>query len=717
MSFKDITIKTEYRSGQSDVIRDFYIPILSQAVLYKRAVGFFSSTALIQISKGLVDLVANGGRVQLIASPRLSIEDIEAIKKGYEEREKVIERVLLNSFEEPKTYFEAERLNLLATLIAEGRLDIKIAFTENHNQLGIYHEKMGLMYDFEHNVIAFSGSTNETEMAFVANYEVMDVYCSWQSDFERKKTEQKELAFHMLWTNADASVSIIDFPEVAKEKLQSYKKSSFDRHLDEQESYIETLSLETKQAKNVFRVPQDVEFYEYQQKAIDAWMNSGSQGVFDMATGAGKTFTALGALSALSESVKDKLGVFIVCPYQHLVEQWVPDIQRFNVQPLVCYSKYDWKKKFKTLLTDFRLGVVKNFCVIMVNASYATPYVQELVKPLKGNLCIVVDEAHNFGAERLRECMLDNFKYRLALSATLERHHDEEGTQCLYDYFKEKCIEFSLEDAIKQGFLTPYYYHPVVIHLEEDELNEYTELTNKIINIIKKNPDKKELPKSAEMLLIKRARIVAGARNKLSALYEIIEKYRYDNNILVYCGATKYYQAEEDKDDVEEQRQIEAVVDMLGNKLNMRVSMFTSKEDANERERIKQSFAEGELLQALVAIKCLDEGVNIPGIRTAFILASSTNPKEYVQRRGRVLRRAKGKTHAVIYDFITLPRDLDSGKPVGDIDSELSLFKREKERMDDFVRLCENPSASFKLIDKIEEYYNLNYIGGNDYGI
>ena len=219
------------------------------------------------------------------------------------------------------------------------------------------------------------------------------------------------------------------------------------------------------------------------------------------------------------------------------------------------------------------------------------------------------------------------------------------------------------------------------------------------------------------MLLIKRARIVAGARNKLPALYEIIEKYRYDNNILVYCGATKYYQAEEDKDDVEEQRQIEAVVDMLGNKLNMRVSMFTSKEDANERERIKQSFAEGELLQALVAIKCLDEGVNIPGIRTAFILASSTNPKEYVQRRGRVLRRAKGKTHAVIYDFITLPRDLDSGKPVGDIDSELSLFKREKERMDDFVRLCENPSESFKLIDKIEEYYNLNYIGGNDYGI
>lgn len=716
MTFKDIAIKTEYRTGKSNVIQDFYIPVLSKATNYKRAVGYFSSTALIQIAKGIAELVANGGRISLIASPQLSEEDILAIQKGYENRDKIITDALMRSFEEPTTYFESERLNLLATLIAEGRLDIKIAFTEEGNQLGIYHEKMGLLYDTEDNVIAFSGSINETGNAFVSNYEVMDVFCSWQSEFERKKTMEKELAFHMLWTNADSKVAIIDFPEVAIQKLMTYKRETIDREIDYKEAEVCASKIVDGNPKNVFRVPEDVQLFEYQKQAIDKWEEMGFQGIFDMATGAGKTFTALGALARLSEKLKDRVGVFILCPYQHLVEQWVEDIKRFNVKPLICCSKYDWKKKFKLLINDFKLGVVKNFCIIMVNGSYSIPYVQDMLKPIKGNLCLVVDEAHNFGSIKLRKCMLPNFKYRLALSATLERHHDEEGTNSLLEYFKEKCIVFTLEDAIKQGFLTPYYYHPIVVNLEPDELNEYIEITEKVINILKKNPDE-ELPKSAEMLLIKRARIVAGARNKLGILEELITKYKNDNNILVYCGATKVFEDREDDFDEDDKRQIERVVDILGNKLGMRVSMFTAKEDPHERERIKNSFAEGHLLQALVAIKCLDEGVNIPGIRTAFIMASSTNPKEYVQRRGRVLRKAKGKDYAVIYDFITLPRALDSPEPISNIDCELSLFKREKERLDDFIKLCENPSESFQLIDKIEQYYHCNYIGGKDYGI
>lgn len=716
MSFKDIQIKTEYRSGKCDVVKDFYIPVLAQAKKYKRAVGFFSSTALIQIAKGIAELVANGGKIELIVSPRLSEEDINAIQRGYEEREKIIAEAIMRAFVEPKTYFESERLNLLATLIAEGKLDIKIAFTESHNQLGIYHEKMGLMYDEFNNVIAFSGSTNETENAFIANYEVLDVFCSWQSDFEAKKVLEKELAFHLLWTNADAKVSIIDFPEAAIQKLMSYKRETFDREIDKKETSIQPQRMVEEKPKNVFRVPEDVIFYDYQQKAIDKWVEAGFQGIFDMATGSGKTFTALGALSKLSEKLKDRLGVVILCPYQHLVEQWVEDIKKFNVKPLICYSKYDWKKSFKLLINDYMLGVKQNFCIIMANSSYSMPYTQDILTKAKGNLCLVVDEAHNFGSTRLRKCMLPNFKYRLALSATLERHHDEEGTSSLLEYFKGKCITFTLEDAIKQGFLTPYYYHPVVVNLEPDELAEYIEITEKIINILKKNPEE-DLPKSAEMLLIKRARIIAGARNKIGVLEKLISRYKDDNNILVYCGATKVFEDKEDDYDEEDRRQIEIVVDLLGNKLGMRVSMFTSKEDAQERERIKNSFAEGHLLQALVAIKCLDEGVNIPGIRTAFIMASSTNPKEYVQRRGRVLRKAKGKDCAVIYDFITLPRPLDSAEPIQNIDCEIALFKREKERLDDFVKLCENPSESFKLLDKIDKYYHLNFIGGKDYGI
>lgn len=717
MSFQNIEIKTEYRSGKSDVIKDFYIPVLSRAIKYKRAVGFFSSTALIQIAKGISEMVTNGGQIQLIVSPRLSEEDILAIQKGYESREQIVTNAIMREFREPTSYFESERLNMLATLIAIGKLDIKVAFTHGRSQLGIYHEKMGLIYDADNNIIAFSGSTNESETAFVDNYEVMDVYCSWQSSFEEKKVAEKELAFHMLWTNADSKVTIIDFPEIAIKKLLEYKRDKIDSHVDALECSLNIKGL-YRDEKNVFRVPSDVSFCDrpYQLEAINNWLNSDGQGIFDMATGSGKTFTALGALAAMSERLKDNIGVIILCPYQHLVEQWVEDIKRFNVTPLICYSKYDWKKKFKLIISDYKLGVIKNFCLIMVNASYSTNYVQDILRKAKGNLCIVVDEAHNFGAKRLRRCMLENFKYRLALSATLERHRDEEGTQSLYKYFKNKCISFSLEDAIKQGFLTPYYYHPVVVNLESNELEEYIELTEKIINILRKHRSD-EIPKSAEMLLIKRSRIIAGARNKLFILEQLMEDYKNDNNILVYCGATKVFPDREDDYDEDDARQIERVVDILGNKLNMRVSMFTSKEDSHERERIKDSFAEGHLLQALVAIKCLDEGVNIPGIRTAFIMASSTNPKEYIQRRGRVLRKANGKKYAVIYDFITLPRSLDSTERISNVDCEIALFKREKERLDDFVSLCENPSESYRLVDRINEYYQLNYIGGHDYGI
>lgn len=712
--FKDLNIQSEYRSGKNNVIKDFFIPVLSNAVKYKRAVGFFSSSALVEIAKGITGLLSNGGQIELIVSPRLSEEDIIAIEKGYGERDKIIETALMREFFEPKTYFESERLNILATLIAEGRLDIKVAFTTKCNQIGIYHEKMGLMYDKEGNVIAFSGSTNETEMAFVANYEVMDVFCSWQTEFEQKKVYEKELAFHRLWTNADNDVNIIEFPDVAKEKLQTYKKDVIDKEIDLKETIKIDEELEKiSDPKNAFRVPNGITFYNYQRKAIDNWMRAENIGIFDMATGSGKTFTGLGALAALSEKRGDHLGVIIICPYQHLVEQWVEDIRRFNVEPLICYSKYDWKKRFNYLIKDYKLGVIKRFCAIMTNATYSTDYVQDILKKSKDDLCIVVDEAHNFGAEKLQQCMLNVFKYRLALSATIERHNDEEGTQKLMEYFGEKCIEFTLKDAIDNDFLTHYYYKPVVVYLEDEELEEYNKLTNKIGNILKNNPDKETLPKSAEVLLLKRARLIAGAKNKLSALKEQILPYKDESYLLVYCGATKY---DDDNVDEGDKRQIEAVTEMLGNELNMRVSMFTSKESPDERERIKNSFAEGKMLQAIVAIKCLDEGVNIPGIRTAFILASSTNPKEYIQRRGRVLRKAKGKDHATIYDFVTLPKPLDS--PLGlNVESELTLIRREMQRVEDFMDYCDNKSETIKLLDEIKRHYKLFEIGVKDYGI
>lgn len=709
MTLKDLHIEKEYRNLKCDVINEFYIPVLSTAVKYKRAVGFFNSAALYEIAIGLKNLASNKGKFELIVSPRLTDEDIKSIQLGYEKRQEVIEAALLRDFHEPKNKVEISKLNLLANLIADNILDIKVAFKLDAHSAGIFHEKMGIVIDSEGNKLAFTGSMNETYSGLLQNYESIDVFCSWR-DEDAERVAIKEYAFDNLWDNLDTAMEVIPFPQIAIDKLNKYK-------LKENEALFESQDVDAKpdQTSDFFRIPESIELHDYQVKAIDTWMSKGCRGIFDMATGTGKTYTALGALAKLSEKLRNHLAVVIVCPYQHLVEQWVEDICAFGVKPLICYSRYNWKKTLARMISDYSLGITDNFCVITTNATFVTPAMQNELAKMNGDFCLVVDEAHNFGSKKQIACMSEKFNFRLALSATIVRHHDEYGTQRLFDYFGDKCIEYTLKEAITAGKLTPYYYYPVLVSFNEEELHEYVEITDKVAKILKKVPHGDDLPQSAERLLIKRARIIAGAQEKVVKLKEVITPYQNANHLLVYCGATRVESLylNETAIDSDDQRQIDEATSLLGNVLGMRVTQFTAAEDSKQRELIKEQFSKGEI-QALVAIKCLDEGMNIPGIETAFILASSTNPKEYIQRRGRVLRKAPGKQYAKIYDFITLPRPLDEYSFQSSIQAELSLVKREVERMRDFQELSENPSDVTEIIRAITEKYNL-YLIGDEY--
>lgn len=717
IGFQKLNIKSEYRSLSDNVVTDFYIPTLQKAVLYKRAVGFFSSSALIEISRGITGLIKNGGRIMLIASPKLQQEDIQAIARGYEERALAIERAVLNAITEPRDHFEGERLNLLANLIADGRLDIKIAFTEAGGGLGIYHEKMGLLYDDINNIIAFTGSMNETSTAFTYNYETIDVFCSWTD--ENIRVQAKDSAFNTLWNNCDPNVSIVEFPKVAIEKLQTYRRGSMVMEINETEYYA-SIPIPAPIGPCV---PKELRLHGYQLDAIDEWAKQDFRGVFDMATGTGKTYTGLGAIERLYIHCGHQLAVLIVCPYQHLVEQWVEDIVLFNMKPIVGYSasiQKNWKTRLKDAVIDFNLGIKKHFCFITTNATFSSKFVREQIDLLKSNVVLVVDEAHNFGATNLSSSLNPRIPYRLALSATLERHGDEEGTTKLLGYFGEKCIEYTLERAIRENKLTPYYYYPVVVHLNDEELSEYKVLTKEVFKHCNSDgKGKLKINDYGKMLLIKRARIVAAAQEKILKLYELMLHFQNDEHILVYCGAATIRDPgymEMVADDFE-MRQIDVVSDLLGNKLNMKISQFTSAENAEKRKLLKKEFSQGKHIQALIAIRCLDEGVNIPCIKTAFILASSTNPKEYVQRRGRVLRKFPGKHHAVIYDFITLPRPLDIASVTDEeeLKMDLSLVRREMARMRDFATIAENPAKTDRLIVEIEEAYSLTKIGGDEY--
>ena len=248
MSFKGVEIEDEYRSLQDDIVQQFYQPLLKEAIKYQRAVGFFSSSALIEISKGISGLVKNGGRIELIASPKLAEEDVEAIEKGFKLKSEVIEKSLIRSLEEPKTKKEQDRLNLLINLIACDVLEIKIAILEKDNEIGMFHEKMGLLYDSDDNIVAFTGSMNESTTAFMHNYESIDVYCSWEGEKEANRVFKKQMAFKAMWENYEPYVNVIEFPEAARQKLFQYRKTnSIDLELDEEELVeAEELSVEDK---------------------------------------------------------------------------------------------------------------------------------------------------------------------------------------------------------------------------------------------------------------------------------------------------------------------------------------------------------------------------------------------------------------------------------------------------------------------------------------
>ena len=723
MSLRELVLNTEYRSSIALTSRDFYAPILKVASKYDRAVGFFSSSSLVHIAEGLLPFVNNGGTIRLVASPILNQEDVEAIKHGYEKRESVIAGAIMRELYEPKNFRDSERLNLLANLIADGRLDIKIALVENNKNYGIYHEKMGIFFDDEGNKIAFSGSNNETYTGMDINYEAFDVFCSWENEVDAKRADAKADAFEKIWNGLDPKVSTYVLPEVKESILEKYMRAKVDYQLFDEKDFEPTDDLLVVEKENgddsVYgaRVPADVILHPYQEDAIDVWQERGFHGIFDMATGTGKTYTGLGAIARLSEFLEDKLAVFIVCPYQHLVEQWKEDIVRFGMNPIVGYGAIpakQWKTKLSDAVRNQKLKVRKRrfFCFVTTNATFSGDFVQEQIRKIKGNALLVVDEAHNFGADYLRCLLSDKFSYRLALSATLDRHGDSEGTQALYDYFGDKCIEYTLDRAIAENKLTKYKYYPIIVSLSEDERAAYADYSCQIAKcLIKGKNGKLKLSEKGKKIALKRARLVAGARNKIEALEEVITPYKEDKHILVYCGATKVLDPDKESTEVDDDdlRQIDIVTDLLGNKMKMKVSQFTSNESVEERAILKKEFAAGDTLQALIAIKCLDEGVNIPSIRTAFILASTTNPKEYIQRRGRVLRLADGKDYAEIYDFITLPRPLDevSSLTEEEMKRELTLVKNELCRAEEFVRIAMNCVSCSSVLDNIREAYDL----------
>ncbi|MGQ4650010.1 DNA phosphorothioation system restriction enzyme [Lyngbya aestuarii] len=481
--------------------------------------------------------------------------------------------------------------------------------------------------------------------------------------------------------------SVYDYPSETADKTVAEPK----------ETYQWQQPAENQQSGHP-QIPPNIQLRSYQQQAVANWLANRGRGTLKMATGSGKTITAL----AIATELYQKIGLqvlLVVCPYRHLVTQWARECHQFGMVPILAFENVrSWQSQLSTRLYNLQSGNQAFLCVITTNATLMGEGLQSQLKYFPHKTLIIGDEAHNLGATRLEQSLPRNIGLRLALSATPERYFDEEGTEALFAYFGPILQpELTLADAIKQGALAHYLYYPILVELTEAETTTYGKLTKRIGWAL---GDEENITNNETLtsLLMQRARLVGAAANKLTALRELMTERLDTHHTLFYCGDGSV----EGAVSAAGNRQLAAVSRLLGVELGYRINTYTADTPLIEREQLRRQFETGQL-QGLVAIRCLDEGVDIPAIQTAVILASSSNPRQFIQRRGRILRPHPSKQRATLFDMVVLPPDL--GRETREV--ERNLLKTELKRLLEFADLADNAGeARIKLL-KLQQTYGL----------
>ncbi|MFX4211994.1 DEAD/DEAH box helicase family protein [Aliarcobacter butzleri] len=681
---KNLNLEFEYNTSDNNIVKEFYEPCLSNSIIYKRGVGFFTSGWLTENSKGLARFIENGGKAQYITSPIIDEKDLESLKGNFDQEK--VTKTILSNIDELEKSLAVDTRNLLGWLVYDEIIEFKFAVLKNKLENGDFHTKFGVFIDSEKNIVSFIGSMNESIKGFM-NYEEINVFTSWQDQTSLNNCKSKLKRFDRIWANEDPNIEVYEINSLIKNRLIELK-SYGNRPYSKSNNKIKD---------NTPSIPLWLDVRDYQKDAINNWLSNGGKGILSMATGSGKTLTSLiAATMVISNS--DKIVLVVIVPQNHLLEQWTSEMYKFNINPIKCNSNYpNWHKDLNSKITQFNFNEKYFLPIITTNGTYITEKFQNLIKKLD-NIFLLVDEAHNFGSQEIRKFYLkENVLYKLGLSATPQRHMDDEGTNELVNYFDKVVFEYPLKKAIEDGNLTPYYYFPIFVNLTEEEQAEFYELSEQIskqMNFKNKNDESNDYLK---MLLIKRAKVIESASNKLIVLKELLSEEKYKNlkNFLVYVSSNI--------DNETNIRNIEEVMNILKD-LGFHVDKFTSDENKQQREYIIDKLTQ-EIINGIVAIKCLDEGVDVPSIEHAFILASSSNPKEFIQRRGRVLRKSKGKKFAYIYDFLVVP---DLSKSTNSYDT--SYLKKELERFLEFSSLAENRFEAEDKIMKLKEKFGLLHL-------
>lgn len=579
----------------------------------------------------------------MLISPELSEEDFSIISKS----EKLENDAFL--FSDFALDAKEDNLKALAWLLGNGRLEIKIVVGKKSRN-SLFHQKVGIFFDDEGNILSFSGSINETAQAWINNIEEFKVFRSWNAgQIEYLQADLNK--FSSYWKNERKDTAIVfDLPSSIKEKIIQIRPRD-----------VWDLNIMRRYKKDHEIKNNKLSLFPHQARAVEAWVENDYSLLMEMATGTGKTRTAIGCLLKKLED-NEVLLTIVATPQNTLSRQWKDDFVKLNIaldyNAIIDGSVSKWPKRLELLLLDLNEKRIKTAIVFTTHATASDPkFVDVILKnKFKTKILFIADEVHATGSAKQRDALLPEYDYRIGLSATPERMFDEGGTSLIRNYFGDKSFEFTIADALStinpltgRSFLNHFTYHPIFVELTPSENKLFNKYSQQIA--ILKAQDEYD-PDDLQKLYDRRAAVSKNAEGKYEALNRLLGKLNPERIVDTILFVSD--------------KQIKKSFDILSDR-HIKRAKITEQESTSkivnnsgdtERQEIISQFNHRQL-QVLVGIKCLDEGIDIPNARIAILMSNSTNPREFIQRVGRVIRQAEGKQLSEIYDFIATSDSVD----------------------------------------------------------
>ncbi|MEO9475516.1 MAG: DEAD/DEAH box helicase family protein [Cyclobacteriaceae bacterium] len=718
-----------YSTGSNRDPIEFYLQALSNSKSFDLLLGYFSSAAINVLSLGFATFISSGGKMRIIANNVLSQEDKLAIEAGTSGKvdPNLIDLSNVKALRSRLDDYSCHFFECVAYLISEKRIEIKIIRPKQGK--GIAHYKNGVFSDGE-NVIGFSASCNFTAYGLLENLERLDVFLKWDNNRSSKFIQSIQTDFENKFSGSDPSVEYLDASDIEVAIRDEFGNKSEQELIitSHQLLYRKRNLLENNTLKGLFslieskldiiartpRFPYSSGPREYQQDAYQNWVKNDFRGVFAMATGTGKTITSLNCLLEEYKSNGHYHGLILV-PTITLVDQWEKEAQKFNFQSIIkVSSKHNWEKDLATTLSNAK-RITKSFVVITTYASFVKDRFHKYINEFPTDTLLIADEAHNVGSPSvLNKLASFPIQKRIGLSATPKRIYDIEGTSRMETFFNDEepyTYSFSMERAINEGILCKYYYHPKIVSLTPEELAEYFEISKKISKFYHPGNDNIESNEIVQKLLLRRKRIVHKAENKLETTIAILkDRFAEFGNLkytFIYVPEGQTVEILEDDEETEENiRIINQYTREIG-KIDSTIYVNQFISGMADRDEVLDQFKKGNI-QVIASMKCLDEGVDIPRAEYAIFCSSTGNPRQFIQRRGRILRTHDDKEIAIIHDLVVIPDLIQSDKTSDVYKVERKLVEKELERVMYFASLSINPFDTERVFSEVCEHYDLN---------